>query len=175
MKAVVSLLIFVNALFFTGCHPAVQNPVKIEDARKENIRGVFTLLLYGASHANDIETVAILDAEGDGFTIKPDAPEYYYKTRKGVPAHEAIDEATAFVSRHRAFHRVQISRIVDSRGAVLGYEIRPFYDPLAYGAFDVLDVRYTLDDSTLKVDVRLLYMIERRLLNDNGDFKMFRW
>lgn len=174
MKALTSLLIFVNALFFTGCHPAVQNPVKIENARREDITGIFTLVLYGKSHANDIETVAILDIEGDGFTFSPDAPEYYYKIRKGIPAREALQDAIEFVNWHRAFHRVQISRIVDSRGAVLGYEVRPLYDPLAFGVFDVLDIGYRLTDSTVMVDVKLIYIVERQLHNDGG-FKMFRW
>ena len=39
---------------------ALEKPLKAEDAKIEEVIGIFTLILYGARHSNDIETIAIL-------------------------------------------------------------------------------------------------------------------
>jgi len=150
---------------------ATGNYLKTEDAKDADIRGSFALILYGSRHLNDIETVAILDIEGDSYSFEPYAPEFDYKIKKGVPAKEALEEAERFVSWHSSFQRTQLSRILDEKGNVIGYEVRPLYQPLAFGVSDVLNVDYRIKDSRVIVRIRLKPEIERMLFNDGDKSK----
>lgn len=139
--------------------------MKTEGANDADIKGVFSLILYGSRHLNDIETIVILDIEGDSYSFEPYAPEFDYKIKKGIPAKEALEEAERFVSWHSLFHYSQLSKILDEKGNVIGYEIRPLYQPLAFGVSDVLDVDYRVKDSRVIVRIKLKPQIERMLFN----------
>jgi hypothetical protein len=139
--------------------------LRTEGAKDADIRGSFALILYGSRHLNDIETIAILDMEGDRYGFEPYAPEFDYKIKRGIPAKEALEEAERFVSWHSSFYRTQLSRILDGKGNVIGYEIRPLYQPLAFGASDVLDVDYRIKDNKVIVRIRLKPQIERMLFD----------
>jgi hypothetical protein len=84
--------------------------LRTEGAKDADIRGSFALILYGSRHLNDIETIAILDMEGDRYGFEPYAPEFDYKIKRGIPAKEALEEAERFVSWHSSFYRTQLSR-----------------------------------------------------------------
>jgi hypothetical protein len=115
----------------------------------------FTLILYGGTHSNDMETIAILDRENDRYTFTPYAPQFKYTIKKGVPAKEAFGEAQQFVSWHRSFHQSQVSRIVDDHGNTLGYELRPLYLLITFGVDDVLEVDYRMKADRVVVTIRL--------------------
>ncbi|WP_333653778.1 hypothetical protein [Dissulfurispira sp.] len=144
---------------------ATGNYLKTEGAKDADIKGSFTLILYGSRHLNDIETIAILDIEGDSYSFEPYAPEFDYKIKKDIPAKEALEEAERFVSWHSSFYRTQLSRILDEKGNVIGYELRPLYRPLAFGVSDVLDVDYRIEDGRVVVRIRLKPQIERMLFD----------
>ena len=136
-----------------------------EVADASGITGVFRLILYGGRHIDDIETVAILDKEGDEYTFEPYAPEYDYKIKEGLPDRKALDEAEEFVSWHDSFYRSQLSRILDDSGGVIGYEVRPLYQPLTFGVADVLDVDYWLRDGKVIVTIGLIPSVEEDLFD----------
>lgn len=119
------------------------------------INGVFTLILFGGRHGDDLETVAILAPEDNRYAFEPFAPEFRFTVKKGVPAEEAIAAAEMFISRNSAFQQSRISGIIDDRGNVLGYEIRPLYFPIVYGAEDVMEINYSMDANKIIVYVRL--------------------
>jgi hypothetical protein len=127
------------------------------------IHGVFTLILYGGRHSNDLETVVILAKENDRYTFEPFAPEFRFTVKKGVPAKEAIAEAEMFVSRHSSFRQSRISSIIDDKGTILGYEFRPLYFPLAFGVEDVMEVNYSMAVSKIIVSIRLNASVEKML------------
>jgi hypothetical protein len=127
------------------------------------IHGVFTLILYGGRHSNDLETVAILAPENSRYTFEPFAPEFRFTVKKGVPAAEAIAAAEMFVSGHSSFRQSRISGIIDDKGTILGYEIRPLYFPLTFGAEDVTEVTYSMEANKIIVYVRLNASVDKML------------
>ncbi len=142
---------------------ALDSPLRTESASPSDLTGTFTLLLYGGRYADDIETVAIFAPEGGKYTYALYAPDFDYKTEKGLPAPEALARAGKFVSFHNAFWRSQLSRILDPHGNTIGYELRPLYRPFVYGSSDVMDVYYwPKKDNTIKVTIRLIPSVERQ-------------
>ena len=155
----VMLVITVSGAF------ALKNPLKTESARPAEVSGVFTLILYGAHYLDDLETVAILDFEGDEYYFEFYAPEFNYKVKNGVQAQEAMKEAENFVSFHNSFWRSQLSKIVNKEGVPIGYEVKPLYRPFVYGFSDILDVYYWLKgDGKVKVIIRLDNSVEKARL-----------
>jgi len=142
---------------------ALEKPLKTEDAKIDEVTGIFTLILYGGRYLDDIETIAILDKEGDQYTFEPYAPEFDYRIKRGVPAKEAFVEAKIFVSSHSSFRRAQLGKIIDDKGDIIGFEVRPLYFPTTYGLSDVLDVDYWLKDSKVIVKVKIKPSVEMML------------
>jgi hypothetical protein len=129
---------------------------------------MFTLILYGGRFVDDLETIAILDREGDAYYFEPYAPDFDFTVKKTVPDKEVFGQAQRFVSFHNAFHKSLLSRILDKNGTVIGYELRPLYHPFSYSISDVLDVYYWLKkDGRVKVTIKLIQPVER-LLHPGG-------
>jgi hypothetical protein len=149
---------------------AFDRPLKTEAAGPAEIKGTFTLILYGARFPDDLETLAILDIEGDGYYFDPFAPDFDFKLKKGIPAKQALAEAEKFVSFHRSFWRLQLSRILDPKGNIIGYELRPLYNQFVYGRSDVMDVYYWLkEEGRIKVTVMLIPDILSKTRFPGGD------
>jgi len=106
------------------------------------VSGTYRLILYGARNSNDLETVAVLDREGDAYEIEPYAPGWRYKVLNGVKAGEALDIARQKVGYHPSFMSTTLKRIFGPDGSVIGYEVRPLYLLISYGVLDVIDVWY---------------------------------
>jgi len=141
---------------------AFETPLKTAEASPSEIAGIFTLILYGGNYADDLETVALLDLEGDRYRFEPFAPDFDYRLRPGMQAKEAFATAEKFVIFHNAFWRSQLSKILDRGGNVIGFELRPLYRPFVYGFSDILDVNYWLkEDGKIKVIIRLIPEVER--------------
>ena len=153
----------INNAFAAGEH------LKTGLAAPNEVKGVFTLILYGGRYFNDLETIAIFDMEGNGYTFEPYAPEFDYKIKKGLSAKEALREAEDFIRGGPDFQRAQLSKIL-AGGHIIGFELRPLYRSFAYGISDVLDVDYRLEGNKVIVKVKLLPEIERRLF-DGDMFK----
>jgi hypothetical protein len=144
---------------------AFERALRTEEAKPDEIKGTFTLILYGGNYLDDLETIAILDSEGDQYVLDPFAPDFDYRMKKRVPAQEAFKEAEEFVNFHPAFWRSQLSKIVDKEGKVIGYEVRPLYRPIAFGVSNVLDVNYWLKEKgRVKVTIKLIPSIEKNKL-----------
>lgn len=150
---------------------ALEKPLNVEEARVAGVTGMFTLILYGGRHLNDIETVAFLDLEGDRYTFEPYAPEFDYRVVSGVSAKDALAKAEHFVGGHYSFWRSQLNRVLDDRGNVIGYELRPYYQPLAFGLSDVLDVYYAQKGDRVLIYIRLKPLVERQLFQDGDGAK----
>jgi hypothetical protein len=129
--------------------------LKTEFARAGEVRGTFTLILYSGSHSGSIETIAFLDKEDDLYTLEPFAPEFAYRIVKGVPAREALERAEGFIQMNSSFMGSRLSKIMDDRDCIIGFELRPLYQPITYGISDVLDVHYKMKDRKVIVSVSL--------------------
>ncbi len=151
------IIISVNHAF------ALSEHLRTEEVKENDIKGAFTLILYGARDINDIEALAILDLEGDQYTLEPYAPDFDYKVKKGLSEKAALNEAYKFVSYHNAFRRPQLSKIIDDKGNIIGYEVMPLYMPFVFGRSNVLEVDYWLKGDTIKITIKITPSIERAL------------
>jgi hypothetical protein len=148
-------VLILSLILSFGAEDAFAKFLKTEEVKSEEITGTFTLVLYGGRHINDLETAAFLDREGDQYEFEPYAPEFDYRIKRGVPAEEALKEAKKLVSFHNAFWYSQLSKILDEKGNVIGYELRPLYRPFVYGRDDLLEIYYRIKGSKVIIEIRL--------------------
>ncbi len=156
------IVLFIVLSFISSSHIFAGN-LRTEEAKKEDIKGVFRLILYGGRNMNDIERLAILDIEGDRYTFEPFAPDFDYRIKDGVTEKEAIDDSYNFISSHNAFHHVQLSKILDFNGNIIGFELRPLYIPFVFGVSDVLEVYYSLKGEKVRAYIRIIPSVEKAL------------
>jgi hypothetical protein len=154
-KITFRITVIVLSLLVASVSFAHAKYLKTLEAKAEEVSGSFTLILYGGRHVNDLETIALLDREGDQYEFEPYAPEFDYKVKKGVPAKDALNESKKFVSFHNAFWRSQLSKILDEKGNIIGYELRPLYRPFVYGRDDLLEVYYRIRKNKVIVYIRM--------------------
>jgi len=138
-------------------------PLATQRASFSEVTGRYTLISYGCNFFDDLETVAILGKEGGRFVFEPYAPSFNYRTKKGLPAKEALEEAARFINCHSSYKGSQLRSIVDNDGHILGYELRPLYFPFTFGIEDVLDTFYWIRDDRINVSIKLKPSIERLL------------
>ncbi|MEW6002599.1 MAG: hypothetical protein AB1638_08150 [Nitrospirota bacterium] len=170
IKRIINARVFILAILLLTLSSCASVRLKTEAARDAGVTGDFNLILYGGRYSDDLETLAILDVAGDGYEFVPYAPEFDYKIIKNVQAEEALRLAKSFVSFHRSYRYSLLSRILDPQGKAIGYELKPLYDPVAYGISDVLDINYWLQEGgKVKVTIRLLLPAERLRFPGGGD------
>jgi hypothetical protein len=137
--------------------------LKTETISETEMTGVFTLFLY--SEYQEIE-IAILDIEGDQYTIEMSGSQYNYVAARGVTAESAVKSAVGFINSQRTWW----SRILAPDGSVIGYDLRARYNTLHYGIPDILDVSYWIEDEKVIVEVDIKQSIRksfyRRVLGD---------
>jgi hypothetical protein len=162
MAAMVVLLFATGLLSIAPDSFAFETSLKTEAANPSEVKGTFTLILYGGNYYDDLETMAILDREGDQYTLDLYKPDFDYRAIKGLPAKEALEKAEKFIRFNPSFWHSQLSKILDDKGDVIGYELRPLYYPITYGSSDVLDVHYWMKEGgRVKITVRLITSVER--------------
>ena len=170
MKRVTSHYVFSPLLIITlivvgSC--AFGPRLNMQGAGFSEVTGTYTLIFYGCNYFDDLETIAILGKEGGRFVFEPYAPQFNYRTKKGLPAKEALEEAAQFINCHSSYKGSQLRSIVDNDGHILGYELRPLYFPFTFGIEDVLDTFYWIRDDRINVSIKLKPSIER-LLSGGG-------
>lgn len=148
--------IFLTSLVLTLGSCAGGKQLRTELAQGSEITGSYTLILFGTRNAYELKTVAFLDKEGDGYELVPYAPEFDYKVIKNLPGTEALNKALDYIKWPRDYRSSQVRKILDDQGSVIGYEVRPLYDPLAYGISNVLVVQYWVKEGGIvKVTINL--------------------
>lgn len=162
MKRYSNILFLLALILLSVNHAfALSETLRTEEVKEDDIQGVFTVIFYGARDINDIETLALLDMEGDEYTLETYAPDFDYKVKKGLSEKAALNEAYKFIGYHNAFLRPQVSKIIDRKGNTIGYEVMPLYIPFVFGRSDVLEVDYSLKGDKVKVTIRIIPSIER--------------
>ena len=159
-------MLLMLGVVLTACVPGKQLLARAADPAE--VKGAYTLLLYGCHYPDDIKNVALLVAEGSRYPLEIYDLDTSYKVKKGVPAQQALSEAYSFVrcSPHRIW-QPQLLRIPYDSGGTIGYEIRPLYLPLEFGFPDVLLISYALKDGMVRAYIRLDPNVEREL-EDTG-------
>lgn len=157
----VSLFFGVLVLLLDACAPSVY--LKTSEATPDEMTGTYTLILYGGRYADDIESLAVLDREGDPYTFEPYAPAFDFKVIKGIPAGDALARAEQFVRFHHSSIGSRLSSILDDTGKTIGYEVRPLYAQLDFGYLDILDIRYWIEGNKVIMTVALKPEVKRVL------------
>ena len=148
---------------------ALETPLRTEWVNASDVTGTFTVIFYGGNYFNDLHTIAFLDSEGDQYTFEPYAPEFEYRVLKGLSAKEALDKVEQFVSTMgNCFLRSQLSKVIDKKGKTIGYELRPYYNPICYGLSDVLDVSYWEKGGKVVIRIKLYPTVEKQFESGDG-------
>jgi hypothetical protein len=164
------------SLLFTGFHTGTSyaqiftKPLKTESADSAEVKGIFTVILFGGAHLDDLETVAFFDIEGDLYTLEPFAPDFDYVVKKGLSAQEALKVAEKFGSFHPSFWKMQLSKIIIPGGDSIGFELRPLYLPFVYGTSDVLDIHYwPKKEGKVRVTITLIPSLKSLKFHPGGE------
>ena len=161
-------LIPLLALTLQACAPGRQLATSPADAAE--LKGTYTLLLYGCHYPEDIKNLAVLVDEGSRYPVEIYDTPTSYQVKKGMPGPQALKEAESFVRCSiRRVSETQLRRITDDAGGTIGYEVRPLYFWLEFGRTDVLLVSYSLQNGTVRTYIRLDPDVERALESPNAD------
>jgi hypothetical protein len=144
----VIILLLVAAL---SCSPGQY--LKTDIIASGDISGSFTLILYGGAGP---KKVAVFDIEGDDYAFEMYGSKHNYFVEKGIPAERALKEAVRFIHSQRN----RTNKIIDDKGNIIGYELRPLYNSLRYGSQDILDVAYRVTDNKVLVTVEIKSSIQ---------------
>ena len=89
------------------------------------LKGTYTLLLYGCRYPDDIKNLAILVDEGSKYPVEIYDLPTSYQVKKGLPGPQALKEADSFVRCSvRRVTETQLRRITDDAGGTIGYEVK---------------------------------------------------
>jgi hypothetical protein len=152
-KKVLAALVIASIALFQGCPAGKRLPTQEMTALAPS--GGYSLLLFGCRYPDDIMNVAFLDKEGDRFHFDIYAPDYDFTVLSGVPATDALARAESFIRCNLHYERSQLREIMAPEGGVIGYEVRPLYSPLRYGALDVMNINYYLRGDSVVIYIRL--------------------
>jgi hypothetical protein len=173
MSSRIGVFIAIAAAVLAGCATGGQH-LKTEESSPSGLSGTYTLILHGGRYAADMQNVAILDKEGDPYAFEVYAPAFDYKMRRGVPAEQAAEESEKFVRFHYAARNSQWKVIRGPEGGVIGYEVRPLYEPLETGYPDILEITYVINEKKVIARVSFKPEIERGILREDGDGFIFK-
>jgi len=118
------------------------------------IKGTFTLILYGCRYADDLENMAILVDEKNEHTFELYAMDSMFKVKKGLSGQQAVNEAKTFIScsMQPVLHPV-MRRIPDDRDETIGYEVKPLYRDISPS--EVLLSFYSLEEGKVTAYISL--------------------
>ncbi len=128
--------------------------IKSEAVSDADISGSFTLFLY--SEYESIK-IAILDIEGDDYTIEMSGSPHNYLSSSGVAAEVAVQSAVKFIYSQRN----QWSKILAPDGSLIGYDFRAIHQSFTYGIPDILDVSYQIKDKKVVASVDIKHSIRK--------------
>jgi len=127
------------------------------------VKGTYTLLLYGCHYPAQIQNVAIFVAETSKYPVRIHDLDTSYTVKTGIPAEQALSEADRFVrcSTNKIW-RTEMRKILDDSGGIIGYEVKPLYMPFEFGIADVIQTSYSLQKGTVNAYIRLFPDVEKQ-------------
>jgi hypothetical protein len=134
------------------------------------LKGTYTLVLYGGRHPADLETMAILVDESSPYPIEIYSLESMYTKTKGLSASQALNAANTFLhsGSYTIWHTV-LRRISDNSGRTIGYEMKPLYRPGEVRTPETTLSSYILKDGKVTVYITLDPLLERWNDADDGN------
>jgi hypothetical protein len=136
MKRYISVLFLLASILFGVSHAFAQSEnLRAEEVKEGAVKGVFTLILYGARDINDIETLVLLDIEGDQYTLEPYAPAFDYKIKKGIITFFGV----CFGVWRGLIYVSSLSSVPDEFGSIPSSVQKSHRVSLSYWGYSVLD------------------------------------
>lgn len=131
-----------------ACVAGLQLTPKAAD--QTELKGVYTLILYGCRYPDDLENIAVLVDEKSGYDFEVYAMDAMYKLKKGLTGPAALREGEAFIKcgMHTVW-QTTLRRISDASGKSVAYELKPLYQPWEFRAPEVLISSYFLKDNKI--------------------------
>ena len=149
------------ALLLAACAPGPR--VELRPTSQVMPDTTYTLILHGCNFGNDPATVAFLRREDQPYTLTPYSPEFQYRLHFGLAADDALAQAREFVNCSPHFSHSSLRGIFAPDGNLIGYELRPFYQPLFSRWQDLLDISYSFREE------QVVIYITPQLLDDDYD------
>lgn len=159
-------LVCLCVTFLASCTNSIRADVR--GAAESELSGTFAVINYGCNFLDDLESIVLLDREGDRYTFEPNAPDFKYRIKKGLTSSEALAAAKNVQSCCSSCRDVRLSKIIAPSGELLGYEARPLHDSFSFSG-DVLDVDYRITDDKVIVTIRIDSSVDK--LKRDGDFR----
>lgn len=160
----------IMSVFLYGTSWSMGNYPRIEKGSRDDLTGTYTVIYYGGTYLNDPVSVAILDVEGDEYTLEPFDSGYNYVIMNKVSAETALKESKSFVANHSDFYKSSLKRISDDAGHIIGYEVKPLYHITRFGRHDILDVNYWVRDKAVSFTVDIKRNVRRKFRNRDIHF-----
>jgi hypothetical protein len=172
MKKIISpyagAILTILIMAMTACVPGKQ--LLTTGAQPADVKGTFTLLLYGCHYPDDVKNVAILLNEENKQPFEIYDIKTSYKVKKGMSAQEALSEADAFVKcSTRRVTGTALRSIPDGSGGIVGYEVRPLYFPTEFGFPDIMLINYSLKDGMVRAYIKLDPDVQRQIEAVGGE------
>ena len=149
------------ASLLMSCMPGVR--LATQGAQDSEVTGRYSVIFLGCNFLNDLETIAFLDKEDDRYIFDPYVPEFNYRVKAGLDGPTALAAAEHFLNCNGSYSRTQLRRIIGPDNDIIGYELRPLYDPFTYGIDDVLETDYVIRGDKVVIYIRLDPVVERKL------------
>jgi len=139
-------------------------------AKPEEMKGTYTLLLYGCQYPADVKDVAFFVSDDSKYPLDIIDIDSSYKVKTGLTASQAMDAASKFVRcSSYSLWQTQLQQIPDENGGVIGYELRPLYLPYQLGVVDAMDISYFLKNGKVVTYIKLDPYVQRNFEASGGD------
>jgi hypothetical protein len=163
-KVIAAILITLVLFLVCSCAGGGSGLRTQEVTDPAGISGRYTLILFNDPAYIGLRTVGFLSAEGSGYTITPYVSSDMYTSTPGMSGQEALQAAVSFVQKNPSFTRAVVSGILDPSGRTIGYEVRPMFSPIDYGAEDVMSITYMLKGpGTVEAHVDVIERVQNEL------------
>ena len=125
-------LVLLLALMLQAC--AVGKQLATTSAEPAELKGTYTLLLYGCHYPEDIKNLAILVDEGSRYPVEIYDLPTSFRVEKGSArtAGAARKPIPLLAAASGACPQTQLRKITDDAGGTIGYEVRPLYFSLEF-------------------------------------------
>jgi hypothetical protein len=163
------------AMIVAACAPGIR--LFPASAKSDEIKGTYTLLLYGCHYTADVMNVAFLLSDHSKYPLDIHDIPNSYRVKKGLTAAQAMDEANSFVRcSSYGVWQIQLLQIPDDSGGTVGYEMRPLYFvPSRLGAANVMDINYYLKKGKVVTYIRMDPNVKRNLESSGSSGRPKRW
>jgi hypothetical protein len=150
-------IVFATALFVFAFSSSISAAdLKTEWADASEVQGTFTVMLYGCNGSSDVNNLAILKKEGEGKPFGIGPPPFdlaYFGVKTGLEGRDAIAEAKKFLSCGVDIDHTLLSKITDSDGTILGFELKPQYNIEKFGTANAFFTHYIDNEDSITVQM----------------------